>query len=772
MSLRKRAVSTASLAVALSVLPAFSQDAEDQNAIDRVLGKVTVTATKKTDVEDVQAVPVSVTAFNAATIDALKVRDLQSLSFTTPNVTLDDIGTSRGTANFQIRGLGVNSSIPSIDPTVGVFIDGVYLGVNNGVVFDMFDLDSVEVLRGPQGLLFGRNTTGGAIVVNTGNPTDEFRYKLRAAVEGPVDDGRGGVNSYLQGVVSGPIVEGKLNGKIGAYFNNDEGYFKNLANGNNHGEAETTIIRGALEWFANDDLTFLAKLERGETDADGPTAQNRGIYDRNSFDFAIDNEGFIENEVLLGSLRTDYDVDFGNGTITNIFGYRSYEATTDGDIDATPLFLFHSATEFDQEQISNELRYNGQFGDANVTTGIYYFQQDILYTENRSIPSDPRGLYYGGGDQEHTVFGLFGQVDYDVTDKLTLTAGLRYSEEEKDVAITYVQPRAECSVLDGNCPTTGTNPITGDNNGFTDSDDWSNWTPKVGFQYFAADATQVYGNYTKGFRSGGYNFRITAPGAFEAIFPAGDSRAFDEEEVDSFEIGIKHETDDGRGQINAAVFFTDIQNMQREVNASSATSGVVQTILNTADAEITGLEIEGRYAVTDNFLITANIGLIDAEYQSVLFDISGDGVIDGTDLSLALPRVPETTFGIGALYDADIGKYGSLVTRVNYANRDEVAYTDSNFGWINEAEMIDADLTWNTPYEGLSVSLYGRNLLDEVQAGGDTQLPFGGNVAALAPEGENRANGVNAPFDSNPAAGTFSPLKKGRLVGLELTLSY
>ena len=159
--------------------------------------------------------------------------------------------------------------------------------------------------------------------------------------------------------------------------------------------------------------------------------------------------------------------------------------------------------------------------------------------------------------------------------------------------------------------------------------------------------------------------------------------------------------------------------MQREVNASSATSGVVQTILNTADAEITGLEIEGRYAVTDNFLITANIGLIDAEYQSVLFDISGDGVIDGTDLSLALPRVPETTFGIGALYDADIGKYGSLVTRVNYANRDEVAYTDSNFGWINEAEMIDADLTWNTPYEGLSVSLYGRNLLDEVQAGGN-----------------------------------------------------
>lgn len=767
--MKKLILSAASVAAIAAFMPALAQDDDEQNAIARVLNTVTVTATKKTDVEDVQSVPVSVTAFNADTLDALKVRDLQSLSFSTPNVTLDDIGTARGTANFQIRGLGVSSSIPSIDPTVGVFIDGVYMGVNNGIVFDLFDLDSVEILRGPQGLLFGRNTTGGALVVNTGNPTDTFEYKLRAAVEGPVDDDRGGVNSYLQGVVSGPLVEGKLNGKIGAYFNNDDGYFKNLATGNNHGAAETTIVRGALEFFATENLTFLGKLEANTSEGDGPSAQNRGIYDRNSFDFAINNEGFYENDVLQGSLRTDLDVDFGNGTITNIFGYRSYEAETSADIDATPLTLFHSGTEFDQEQFSNELRYNGVFGQADVTTGVYYFEQDILYTENRTIPSDPRGVYYGGGDQNHTVFGLFGQVDYEINDKLTLIGGLRYSAEEKTVGITYVQPRAMCSVVNGTCPTTGVNPITGDNNGFDDSQDWSNWTPKVGFQYFATDATLVYGNYTKGFRSGGYNFRITAPAAFEALFPEGDSRAFDEEEVDSFEIGVKYETEDGRGQLNVAAFYTDIQNMQREVNAAGPTSGVVQTILNTADAEIAGLEVEGRYAVTDNLLFTANIGLTDAEYTDALFDISGDGAIDGGDLALALPRVPEVTFGFGVLYDADLGNLGNLVTRVNYSNRDEVAFTDSNFGWINAAEMVDADLTWNTPVNGMSVSLYGRNMLDEVQAGGDTQLPFGGNVAFAAPGGTNLANGVNAPFDPNPAAGTFSPLKKGRVIGLELT---
>ncbi|MEM8615899.1 MAG: TonB-dependent receptor, partial [Pseudomonadota bacterium] len=560
------------------------------------------------------------------------------------------------------------------------------------------------------------------------------------------------------------------NGKFGVYFNDDDGYFKNLANGENHGAAETIIVRGGLEFFATENLTFLAKLEASETDADGPSAQNRGIYDRDSFDFAIDNEGLIENEVLQGSLRTDWDIPLGNGTITNILGYRSYEAITDGDIDATPLFLFHSETEFDQEQISNELRYNGQFGPADVTTGLYYFEQDILYTENRAIPSDPRGEYFGGGDQNHTVFGLFGQVDFAVTDALTLIGGLRYSAEEKTVGITYVQPRPFCSVLSGTCPTEGTNPITGDNNGFTDSNDWSNWTPKLGFQYFFTDTAQVYGNYTRGFRSGGYNFRITAPAAFEAIAASTGSFAFDEEEVDSFEIGAKVESEDGRAQLNAALFYTDIKNMQREVNEASD-AGVAQTILNTADAEIAGLELEGRYAVTNNLLLTANVGLIEAEYQDAFFDISSDGVVDANDLTLALPRVPEMTFGFGALYDLDLGNGTSLVTRVNYQNRDEVAYTDSNFGWINEAEMVDADLTWNTPVEGLSLSLYGRNLLDQVQAGGDTQLPFGGNVAALAPGGENRADGVNEPFSPNPAAGTFSPLKKGRVVGLELTFT-
>lgn len=355
MKFSKVLMSSASAAL-IVCMPALAQEgetpettAERESTIERVLGTVTVTATKKANVENVQDVPVAMTAFNADTLEALQVRDIASLSYSAPNVQLEDIGTAKGTANFSIRGLGINSSIPSIDPTVGVFVDGVYLGINNGVVLDLFDLDSVEVLRGPQGLLFGRNTTGGAVLINTGNPTDTFQYKAKATYEGPIDSGRGGNATTLQAAVSGPLIEDKLNGKLGAYWNYDEGYFRNKFNNDNIGEAQSYIVRGALEFTPTDRLTLLGKVETSSTLTDGPAAKNSGLYNRDNFDLAVDNIGRYSNETLFGTLRADYDVDFGNGRITNIFGYRDVEGTTNGDIDATPLFLFHSDTELTQE---------------------------------------------------------------------------------------------------------------------------------------------------------------------------------------------------------------------------------------------------------------------------------------------------------------------------------------------------------------------------------------------------------------------------------------
>jgi len=751
---------------------------ERDTAVARVLGTVTVTATKKADVENVQSVPVAITAFNAETLEALQVRDLQSLSYSAPNIQLEDIGTARGTANFSIRGLGINSSIPSIDPTVGVFVDGVYLGINSGVVLDLFDLDSVEILRGPQGLLFGRNTTGGAVLINTGNPTDTFQYKAKATYEGPVDDGRGGPSSTLQGGISGPIVEGLLNGKLGAYYNYDEGYFLNRVTNGNLGEAQTYTVRGALEFTPAAGVSLLGKLESSSTRADGPAGRNTGVYSRDSFNIALNNVGSYKADSTFASLRADYDVSFGSGRITNIFGYRDFFASNDADIDSLPLTLLHSPTAVDQEQFSNELRYAGTFGKAQVTTGLFWFNQKVGYSERRLLPTVSPDDYYGGGRQDHSVYGIFGQVDYAINGKWTGIFGLRYGTEEKTADITYVRPRPACSAIAGNCPVTGTNPFGGVNplipvgepNGFSDTQEWSNLNPKIGFQYRPDDSTQIYGHFTQGVRSGGYNFRISTPLAFEALFPPGGSRAFDEEEVNAYEIGFKHETADARGQINAAVFLNDIKDMQRELNLSSPTSGVAQTIVNTADAEILGFEAEGRYALTGNFLLTANLGLISAEYTDVIFDISGNGSVGPEDLALALPRVPEATYGVGFLYDLDLGDRGSLVSRASFQHRDEFAYTDNNFGYIDKADQVDANLTWNTPVEGLAVSLFGKNLLDEAITGGDTQVPFGGALAGSVPGGQNLSDGTNDVFDPNPAAGTFQPLQPGRIIGIELSI--
>ena len=749
-----------------SETPATEERASTLDSINEIL----VTGTKTRDAENVQDVPLAVTAFNAGTLEAFKIRDISGLSFQAPTVSLDQVGTSRGTANFTVRGLGINSSIPSIDPTVGVFVDGVYLGINGGVVFDLFDLDSVEILRGPQGVLFGRNVTGGAVVINTGNPTEDFRGKFRAAVDGPaLDGGRGGPNYTVSGVVSGPIIEDVLLFKVGAYYNKDEGYFRNLAsltNPNipeNHGQAETKILRGALEARLGG-LTLLGKLDYFESDGDGPSAQNRAFFDRNSFDLAIDEPGSYANEIWTGSLTATIDI--GPGTLTNVFGWRKYDATTRGDIDATPLFLFHSSTETAQEQFSNELRYAMSFDSLDLTVGGFWFDQDLAYTENRELRRDlPVNLrppvFYGGGSQNHEVIGVFANAQWEFIDNLSLIAGIRWNQETKDAGVTYVLPRAQCSVLQGTCPT-GTSPFNPatETNGFTDRVRFRNLSPKLGLQYEFANS-QVYGHWSRGYRSGGYNFRITNVAVFNRAFAATGNLFFDEEKVDNYEIGGKFQTDDGSFTLNAAAYITKVGNMQREVNLADPGAGVVQNILNTADATITGFEAEARMRVSDSLVFTANIGIIDAEYDEVLFDISGDGVINDTDLALSLPRVPPITVGAGLIHDWDLGS-SNILTRINYQYRDEAAYTDDNLGWLNALSNLEANVTWNTPIEGLSLSVYGRNLLDEVQEGGDTQVPFGGP----------NSTGVRRPFAPNPTAGTFSPLMRGRNVGIEAMFEF
>jgi iron complex outermembrane receptor protein len=248
---------------------------------------------------------------------------------------------------------------------------------------------------------------------------------------------------------------------------------------------------------------------------------------------------------------------------------------------------------------------------------------------------------------------------------------------------------------------------------------------------------------------------------FNRAFQQTGELGFDEEQVDSFEIGGKFQTADSSLTLNVAAYVTKIGNMQREVNLADPGAGVVQNILNTADATIKGFEAEARMRVSPSLVFTANLGIIDAEYDRILFDISGDGRIDGRDLDLSIPRVVPYTIGAGFIHELNVGA-SQFLTRVNYQYRDKSAFTDDNFGWLNDLSMLEANITWNTPVQGLSVSVYGRNLLDQVQEGGDTQVPFAGP----------RSNGVQTPFQQFPGGGTFSPLMRGRNIGLEVMFEF
>ena len=723
---------------------AFAQS-ESRSATSILLEEIVVTARKRD--ESSFDVPVAITALSSAQLDVLKVRDIESLAVGLPNVAFDDIGTTPGTANFSIRGLGINSSIPSIDPTVGTFVDGVYMGTNAGIVFDVFDLGSIEVLRGPQGTLFGRNVTGGAVMLNSAMPGEEFEGKVRAAYELGGED----PTSYLMGSVGGAIND-QFAAKISVYSSKDDGYFKNLATGDSIGKSDTVSVRPMVVWTPNDTVSLTLIYDYFDTEGDGPAAQNHtngsGIsngltgFDRSSFDVSIDEVGL--NDVSSDFFRAKLAIETENGTLTNIFGYRDYESTTVSDIDATPISLFHVPASLVSEQTSNELRWSGTLGEkAQLTTGVFFYKNDLAYSEQRRLLgiAAPPGLFAltqdGGGIHVTKTFGLFASVDYALTDQLTLNVGANYTDERKDVNIASLvrNINSQCNVLLNECPFD-----------FKDNAKWDNLSPKIGLTYNHSDNTLMYGHWTQGVRSGGYNLRNTAIDTVN--FGPGP---FDEETVENLEFGIKTQLESG-ARISAAIFYNQIDDMQREINLADPIAGVVQVIRNTADTTISGLEFEGLFPINDRLLFNVSLGYIDPSYDNVRFDLNSDGVINDADKNLDLPRAAELTYQVGLTLDSEVGTWGSSTARVSYSYRDESAYTDNNLGFINEQGILDAGVDFYSDDGSWEFGIFGRNLTDEVKHGGDTQLP-----SLLGPV---------------PLGGTFSPLAKGRTYGVEVTYNF
>jgi iron complex outermembrane recepter protein len=727
--------SAVSAAVLTTVVPIAPVAAHAQGAA-ALMDEVVVTARKRSAAESAQDVPLAVTALGAEQLEAKHIRDLAGLGYGLPNVSMDAGGTFKGTANFSIRGLGVNASIPTLEPSVGVFVDGMYLGVNAGALMDLFDLEQIEVLRGPQGLLFGKNVTGGAVLISTKRPSKSFAADAKVGVET-------GPSWTASGSVSGPLAEG-IAAKLAAYFNKDEGYFRNSFNNKEFGKQKTYLIRPATEVQPTDGLNLIVRAEYGKQDGDGAAGQNHLLFSRHSFGFNQNGPAYNHSRWTQVVGQADLDVGFGDGKITNIAGYRHFKQAARFDGDAGPGDVSEAFTYVDQEQYSNELRYAGAFFDRlNVTTGVYYFAQQINYQDNR------RGVagslfVYSGGIQDSDAYAWFSAADFKVSGSLTINTGLRYSHEQKKVRVATqpintltgaaalgravdVVPAGACDIMARSC-----------NFDFIDQNSWEGWTPKLGFEWRPIAGSLIYGFWTRGFRGGGYNVRSGS-----LTIPPGP---FDDEVQSSFELGNKSKFLDGRLRFNNALFYNKIKDLQRSIILPDPQFNTVTLVRNTADATVWGVESDLQFAVAPNLVVFASLGYTHGEYDKIKFDLTGDRVIDQRDLALKLPRLSPWTGSVGFNYDHRIN-FGTLSFTADYSYRDRSFYNDANTGWLNKMLVLNANVTLTPESERWALSVYGKNLLDQTQFAGVTPQPA-------------------------PPRATFAPLEKGRIVGVDVKLEY
>lgn len=739
------AVFTALSIFSLSLLSA-GVAAQTTDASGRQLDEIMVVAQKKGRAENLQDVPASVTALNETQLDAVIFQRLDDLSYNIPNVQLEQVGTFPGVQNFSIRGQGINSSIPSVDPTVGTFVDGVYIGTTYGVVVDTWDLESIEVLRGPQGLLFGRNVTGGAVLLRTRRPDPSGELDVRARVQATNKD-----RYSASFAIGGPLAKDKFAGKIMMYYEDDDGYFENSnpfpgafpsppfvyfnqqPSNRNLNQLETKLVRPTLVWTPTESLELALIGEFGKTEGDGAPwtvidgnaglgvgGQRDGNLDE--FTTTMDDYGVTDLEWNQATFEINWDI--LGGTLTNIAGWREVKAFATADVDGQFLPIFTAPGNTNQDQVSNEIRWAGQINDMwDTTIGLYYLDMDIDYQEGRFIqvnlatlqPTPQFRTIALGGSMNAKTLGIFWNNDITFAEDWTLTAGIRYSDEEK-----------KASIIDGSLPggaETWCEDVVDFNCSRDDlKGDWDYWIPKLGLQWSFTDTANAYGFWTKGYRTGGFNFRNAKPSPPPPPFgyPAGPTKL---EEQNTYEVGLKSEVFDNRLRMNMAYFYNDIQDMQRELNQGDPDYVVLQATINAGDVRIQGVEFEAQVMATDYLSFYGSIGYMDGKYTEKTPPYDGTNPATGLPyVGDDLPRLAPWSFALGGSWDIPMSSYGLLNLRADFGFRDRNAYDDANANYFDQQRRLASSINWHSPEDHWMLSLWGKNLQDQANWGNITSI--------------------------------------------------
>ena len=677
-----------------------------------LLEEVMVTATKKSQAESLQDVPIAISAFNNQQLDAMFAQDIRDVGTQVPNVMFTEVRTVPGTPSFFIRGTGSGQSIQSYQPGVGIFQDGIFLGVLAGSIVDTFDLASVEVLRGPQGTLFGRNVSGGAVVTRTLRPSGEFGARVRAST---------GSQSLKQfnAMVEGPLSE-SVSGLLSVNSKDADGYLDNTdkAVSDTIGEIDLLTTRGVLTFNPTEalDITAIGSLYRSEGGGtpsaaalQPPSASYVGQSQRPDFLATGHNiPGYTDQEIKSLVLEANYALE--SGVVTAIAGRRTMEMDTSSDLDGTSDDFFNAYIEVDHEQSSLELRYASNDADwGSFTTGLFWWDSSLETGELRMIAGGRVGQG-AWGEEDNNALAVFAQSDIKLTDDINLILGLRWNSEEKDAGAT---PLASCPLtrVDGLFTIES---FSGKDCGTSlkGSKSWTNWQPKVGLQWFSSENVQWYASYTSGFRSGSYNVRT--PAGTSELLPA------DEETTDAYEVGVKSSFMDEKIRFNAAVFRNDIDDFQEISQQVTASSELIQTLVNAGEARTQGLELEFSALLSANLVLNASLGLLDAEYTDLDLGSIPSEVAEKWDFV----KTPKKTANIALTYDHDIDGVGVATFRTSYFYRDEMAAgfnqaprsEGGNPNVIESYGELNASIVLNTADDHWTLALSGKNLLDDENA--------------------------------------------------------
>lgn len=653
-------------------------------AAQGILEEIVVTAQKRE--QNQSDVNLSITAFSGDDMDALGFSTSVDIAAQTPGLS---IGTPVGEGNnpsLVLRGVGINDFNDNNESTVSLYVDEVYLGALAGQTFQLFDVDRVEVARGPQGTLYGRNSTGGLISFVSNKPELDNKGSISL---------NAGEYSLTELEIAQNLKLGETAAvRLALAKKDSDGYVDNrIGPDANESDSLAYRVQFAAELSSSWDINL--NVHGGDADTVAPQYQHQPTNDglggttTDLFGY-VDNDGDVfageYNRAGVLDIETNGQIITLSGDLaeniqlTSITARESVEKIHEEDSDVGPIPALEPTFSVDHEQFSQELRVNIASGLNNYTFGAFYYDADIEGEQDLDIRGIGDILLLTEYTQDVTSYAVFGQAEIALNETFGFTIGLRYTDEEKDFDYTH----------DADATTLGA-PGIETVLAVTDTLDNDEVSGNIGFEWNVSDAARVYSNVGRGFKSGGFNVGF------------GDGSQYDPETLTSYEIGIK--TEFARTRLSAAAFYYDYKDLQA-LTFDSATAA--SSISNASDATIYGLDIELVSNVTDNFLVSAGLSLLDTEIDSISTPV---GVLADRELVLA----PEVSANILLRYYQDLQSGGSIAYQIDGSYKSEHFFDVVNQPVSRQGSysVWNARVGWTSENERLEVALWAKNLAEK-----------------------------------------------------------